>query len=422
MSKSIDKPASDKTLLSVQNVVIAGVAWGVLALLFYLVFGTKSAGEELPQWYTIGTYVFEMVAFLCSTLLCFRNWRSPQIVSGRNVWLFIGSGTLLYFIGQGIFGYIELVLGQDPEVSVADLFFLTAYLCFIVGMMLAVFSKRLSLEIWQWLTVVGIGAAGIAIAVWLTVAKQPPSVTLANYRAAVVAQIQAVRLELAKDLPLLMPSANAQPAPPVAPPTPKASPTAPVAKPNRPALPKPVTSSPKPATGAPPQQASPTVKPTQPAAIPKAGTQPPPKLSPSPATRPTTPPVASPSPTVPEGSESPAMPVPESPVAVEEPTLLQTAVKTFYLAADVALLVMATTLLLAFWGGRFSISWRMIAAAAFSFYVADLYFQLASRSLNYQSGGVLEVGWVFSGVLFGLGAVLEYDLSTRSRRASRRRT
>jgi hypothetical protein len=64
----------------------------------------------------------------------------------------------------------------------------------------------------------------------------------------------------------------------------------------------------------------------------------------------------------------------------------------------------------------------MIAAAAFSYYISDLYYNIASRSPGYQSGGVLEVGWVLSGVLFGLGAALEYDLSTRSRRTSRRRT
>jgi peptidoglycan/LPS O-acetylase OafA/YrhL len=70
----------------------------------------------------------------------------------------------------------------------------------------------------------------------------------------------------------------------------------------------------------------------------------------------------------------------------------------FYLVGDISLVVMATTLLLAFWGGRFSLSWRFIAAAALCFYIAD-----------------------FSACLFAIGAALEYDLSTRSRRTSRRR-
>jgi hypothetical protein len=88
----------------------------------------------------------------------------------------------------------------------------------------------------------------------------------------------------------------------------------------------------------------------------------------------------------------------------------------------VLLLVLATTLLLAFWGGRFSQSWRMIAAAAFSLYIADIWFKYATTILeNYQSGGLPEVFWVFSGVLFGIGAALEYDLSVRRPTSSRRR-
>ncbi len=73
-------------------------------------------------------------------------------------------------------------------------------------------------------------------------------------------------------------------------------------------------------------------------------------------------------------------------------------------------------------GGRFAQSWRMIAAAAFSLYIADIWFKYATNRLSdYQSGGLLEVFWVFSGVLFGIGAALEYDLSSRSRSRSGRR-
>ena len=72
--------------------------------------------------------------------------------------------------------------------------------------------------------------------------------------------------------------------------------------------------------------------------------------------------------------------------------------------------MIATTMLLAFWVGKVSLSWRMIAAAALSLYIADMWFKFAQRP-DYQSGDILEVFWVFSGVLFGLGAVLEYDAS-----------
>jgi hypothetical protein len=98
-------------------------------------------------------------------------------------------------------------------------------------------------------------------------------------------------------------------------------------------------------------------------------------------------------------------------------------VNFFYIVGDVFLLIIASTLLLAFWGGRFAQSWRMIAAATFSLYIADMYFKYVDAiAADYQSGGLLEVFYVFSGVLFAIGAALEYDVSIRSRRSPRRRT
>jgi hypothetical protein len=67
----------------------------------------------------------------------------------------------------------------------------------------------------------------------------------------------------------------------------------------------------------------------------------------------------------------------------------------------------------------------MVAAAAFCLFIADVGFKYASRpGADYQSGGLVEVLWIFSAILFGIGAALEYDLSSRSRSRSstRRRT
>jgi hypothetical protein len=99
------------------------------------------------------------------------------------------------------------------------------------------------------------------------------------------------------------------------------------------------------------------------------------------------------------------------------------AINLFYIVGDVFLLIIATALLLAFWGGRFSQSWRMIAAATFSLYIADMYFKWRDTQAegSYQSGSLLEIFFVFSGILFGIGAVLEHDISTRSRQSRRSR-
>ncbi|MBD1861842.1 MULTISPECIES: hypothetical protein [Trichocoleus] len=346
MSSPSNKSVSPKSLLSVQTIVLSAVSWAVLALLFFLLFSTSAPGEERPAWYAIGTYIFEEVAYLGAAVLCLRNWRSPQIVSGRNVWLGIGLGMLSYFLGNLVLGYWELGLKQDPTVSPGDLFFVATYLFLGWGMLLAVLSRRLNLENWQWIVVGAIAVIGGLLA-WLIAA---PTQTAQSF---------------------LMPPAIAQTAP-------------------------------APKTAAPPKAVkAPALKPGQSA---------PPASTPAPATSST--------PATTEQKEVPAW------VTSVEETLapLETILGWFYVVSDLALLIIATVLLLAFWGGRFSQSWRMIAAAAFSLYIADIWLGYAQKHIpDYQTGSLPEVFWVFSGVLFGIGAALEHDLSTRSRRTGGRR-
>jgi hypothetical protein len=293
MSNIYDKSAGNKSFLSTQNIVLINIAWAVISLLYFLLFSAKVPDaqniEHRAQWYMIGKNIFENVAYLAAGLLCLRNWRSPQIVSGRNVWLFTAIGMLSYFLGNIIFDYTELVLGIEPSISLGDIFFVISYVCLGVGMVMAVISRRISLEAWQLLIILAIGAFGSALA-WF----------ISNL----------------------------------------------------------------------PQTAA---------------------------------------------------------KATEElmPTWMQTVepfLTLFYIVSDVLLLMIATTLLLAFWGGRASLSWRMIAAAAFSLYIADMWFKYASRNPQYESGDILEVFWVFGGVLFSMGAALEHDASlTRQRRTSGRK-
>jgi hypothetical protein len=201
------------------------------------------------------------------------------MVSSGKVWLLIGLGMFAYFIGGLVFGFIEIGLKQEPDVSIADIFFVLTYLCLGTGMALALLSRRINLEAWQWPIVVAVGGLGSFLA-WLISQKEQAS--------------------------------------------------------------------------------------------------------------------------------------------TEQITFL---LNLFYIVSDVVLLIIATIMLLAFWGGKVSLSWRMIAAAAFSLYIADMWFKFA-QGPDYQSGDILEVFWVFSGVLFGMGAVLEYDasLSLKRRDRGRKRT
>lgn len=329
MSSSVDKSSETQSLLTGQNIVYGGIAWAVVSLLFFLLFSVTAPGEESPSWYLFGTYILECVPFLGAALLCYRNWRSPQIASGRNVWMGIGLGMAFYFIANLMFGVWELYFGLAPDVSPADFFYLISYVLIGWGMVLAVLPRRLNLEVWQWVTVGAIAALGIALAVWVLLAP-----------------------------PLIDETVDEGIAP---------TPTEQVASPQTP--------------------------------VPSTAV-----------------------------SDESLQNLPGWVILTDKLlSPLSRQVNFVYIVFDVFLLIIASTLLLAFWGGRFAQSWRMIAAATFSLYIADMGFKyvdaLAKASgQDYESGGLLDVFFVFSAVLFGIGAALEYDVSSRSRRGARRRT
>lgn len=351
MSSTSEKSSTSPSLLSAQTLVIVGIVWAVMALLFFLLFSVPLSQEEgLPLWYSIGTYVFECGAYLGAALVCFRNWRSPHMASGRNVWLGIGLGMLFYFIAGVLFGVWELYFGMDPDVSPADAFYLGSYVVLIGGMVVAVTSKRLNLEIWQWGLLSGIAAFGITVAVW---------VAAPNFWKGQLG---------------LAPASTQEVVTKTAPDSDKAIAKAPGLKDTPNSKAKELTSA---------------------------------------AAKP-----------VPEEAKAEESKAPEWVLALDEVlSPYKFAINLFYIVGDVFLLIIATALLLAFWGGRFSQSWRMIAAATFSLYIADMYFKWRDTQADgtYQSGSLLEVFFVFSAILFGIGAVLEHDISTRSRQSRRSR-
>ncbi|MGB0563284.1 MAG: hypothetical protein ACPGVO_15990 [Spirulinaceae cyanobacterium] len=318
MSNAAESTQATSSGLTGKTVIIAGVTWGVLSLIFFL-FNVFQPATEDTLWYLVGTYVAEWVPSLAGIALCYRNWRSPKIASGRNVWLAIGLGILAYFIADLIFCFWEVYWGLDPEVSPADLFYMAFYLCLGTGMIVAVVSRRLNLELWQWVTLGLIAVAGTTLAAWIALAQ--PAIAI-------------------DELPEIAATEVATEA---------------------------------------------AIAETEPEATPD---------------------------------------VPQW-VSATEDYLLQfsTPVNFFYIICDVGLLIIAVMLLLAFWGGTFSLSWRMIAAAALARYLADMWFKYAATlPTEYASGGFLEVFFVFSGILFAIGAALEFDISSRPRKSRRRRT
>lgn len=320
MSSAVEQTSEKPSGLTGKTVIIAGVTWGILSLVFFLISLVQPNAED-TFWYLAGTYVAEWVPSLAGIALCYRNWQSPKIASGRNVWLAIGLGILAYFIADLIFCFWEVYWELDPEVSPADLFYMAFYMCLGTGMVLAVLSRRLNLEAWQWLTLGLIAVAGTTLAAWIALAE--PAIAIDE-----IPEPDAIAEIVNSDIDTAVVESEA----------------------TAPEIPKWVFST--------------------------------------------------------------------------QDYLVQfsTPVNFFYIICDVALLIIAVMLLLAFWGGTFSLSWRMIAAAALARYLADMWFKYAATlPTEYASGGFLEVFFVFSGILFAIGAALEFDISSRPRKSRRRR-
>jgi len=326
-----------KSSSSTPLLIGAGIAWAVIALLVFLLFGSPDASGELPSWFLVLITVLETGAFAASSLLCFRNWRSDQIVSGGNVWFWIGAGLLSYTMGNVLFFLWGNVWGLDPAVSLGDFFYILSYIFLAAGMLKAVLPRRLNLDVSQWLIVAGVGLGGLLLAYFL------------NYQVVEV-----------------VPAAYAAP----------------------------------PSTLA---QAAPEAAPEE---APEGGSEAVPDAAPEPIAAPVPDPGAAPGWVVSLDSQLEAF---------------EGVVGLLYLLGDTVLLVIAATLLVAFWGGRFSQSWKLIAVAAFCLYVADMFFAYTINSGYYTEGSLWEVFWTFSAVFFGMGAVVEHAVSTQSRRSPRRR-
>ncbi|MBD2232989.1 hypothetical protein [Phormidium tenue] len=324
MSKSSNPSSASAS--STPLLVGACIAWGVATLLFFLLFTAPGDDGSQPGWFLVGISLLEMGAFLLASLLCFRNWRSTQIVSGRNVWFWIGLGLMFYTVGNILFFIWSTIWKLDPAVSLADFFYISSYIFLATGMFKAVLPRRLNLEFSQWLIVVGIGLGGILLTIF---------VNLTAAEAAVVPPAPAPAFYLAQEAPPAVPE--------VVPP----------------AVPEPVA----------------------------------------------------------EASSAPGWVLQLNNLL--EP--LEGVIVLLYQIGDVVLLIIAGTLLVAFWGGRYSQSWKLIAIAAFCFYIADMFFAYATNTGTYVEGRLWEVFWTFSAVFFGLGAVVENAVSVNSRRSPRRR-
>ncbi|CAN1211788.1 DUF5009 domain-containing protein [Tumidithrix helvetica PCC 7403] len=357
MSKA--KPTSSSSGISTQTLILAGIAWAAIALLFYLLLSApteKLAFDDSarPTWYRIGTYIFQTVAIIFSSFLCLRNWRSPKIISGRNVWLGLGFGIMAWGIGNLVFAYLDFNYQQQLTQNLESLSQIINQHKSVPDLTKTFDKKVLELikdknidELVPALKAFGEQFKGKVPTLpqdFEKISKNFSNLpTLIPSIADLFFTLTYVFLSWGMAMSVIGRRLNLFPK--------QWGIVALVA-----------------AFG-----------------LAAGGYV-----------------------TFVAGNAAGA-------IRFDIPKVLN----TIYAIGDVWLLIVAAVLLLAFWGGKAAQSWRLIGGAAIAMFIGDLGFAFSSKSPNYQSGDWIEFFWILAFILWGVGAALEFDISSRP--TSRRR-
>ena len=312
-----------------KNVLYWAFGWAALSLFTYLFFSGSAQSVDRPVWYRLFTaYILQNIPLLVAGLLCLRNGLSRRMPSGSSVWLLMGIAIVSFLIGNIFFSSWELVWHLNSTGSLGDPFFCIFYSFLSLAMVIAIASKRVRLNIYQWLIVAGISLYAATLVTWIL---KPPAGSLAAtvpQPAAMVSQVQSLEPGA---------SNNSVTTPQVTTPVSDSTPNAPgwvmffdrIFKPYGQTL------------------------------------------------------------------------------------------NSFYVWCDVALFILATTMILAFWGGRMSNAWQVNAQAIICFYIADMWYAYAGNQIkDYQGGFMLEVFWIFGAIQFAIAAVTEFEYMLSRERAS----
>jgi hypothetical protein len=151
-----------------EYVIYGGIILSIISTVLHLNFSVVDAHQTRPIWFILATIGLEEIGLLISGYLCWRNWQSPDIPSGRAVWLLFAIAIFAFFSGNLWFCLWEVRWGLDPAASAGNPFFVLFYLMLIAGMRLAILDRDVQLARPQWTIVFGVAAVGLTMGCWLT--------------------------------------------------------------------------------------------------------------------------------------------------------------------------------------------------------------------------------------------------------------
>jgi hypothetical protein len=184
MTKLRSEKLDMQTWLRGEYITYWGIIWSIVSAVLYLNFSVVDAHHARPIWFILATTGLEELGLLIAGYLCWRNWQSPDLPTGRAVWLLFAIAIFAFFGGNLWFCLWEVLWGLDPAASAGNVFFVLFYLILIAGMRLAILDRDVQLARLQWAIVLGVAAIGLTIGCWLTTIPAraitvPPSTAVA---------------------------------------------------------------------------------------------------------------------------------------------------------------------------------------------------------------------------------------------------
>lgn len=142
------------------------IAWGLLSLVLFGVFGGPVSGDR-AAWFPVLVSLLKVGAFSISAVLCWRNARNSDILSGRTVWQAIAAGMAFYALGDITVMLWRSLWGITSAVSLGDVFHGASYVFLAIGFFQAVLPRQINLSWQQSLGIAAVGVMGVVLACWL---------------------------------------------------------------------------------------------------------------------------------------------------------------------------------------------------------------------------------------------------------------
>jgi hypothetical protein len=123
-------------------VIWIGIIWASIAF-----FSTLLLVEgEMLWWRDRAIYFMTGVAGLGASWLCLRNWLLPKIISDRRLWLCLGLGSIAQIIVSFISIFGDSIRQDNLDASIIYLFRFISYIFLVLGILLAIGLRSLSIS------------------------------------------------------------------------------------------------------------------------------------------------------------------------------------------------------------------------------------------------------------------------------------